>query len=125
MPKVLCTLPNASDEISGVKFSAHEKGMLSEDVSDDVAAVFASIPGYVLVDTKPAGPTADELARAEAAAAEAAAKSEAERAALLARAEAAGLKAKATWGLERLTSEVEAAEKAKAEADAAAAAKAE
>lgn len=111
MPKVLCTLPNASDEISGVKFSAHEKGMLSEDVSDDVAATFASIPGYELVGVKPAAPVVDDTAKAAA---------EAERATLLARADAVGFKAKSTWGLERLTSEVEAAEKAKADADAAA-----
>lgn len=110
MPKVLCTLPNASDEISGVKFSAHDKGMLSEDVSAEVAATFASIPGYTVVGEQkaPAAPEAD-----------------AERAALLARADAIGFKAKSTWGLERLASEVETAEKAKAAADAEAAAKTE
>lgn len=47
MPKVLCTLPNASDEINGVKFSAIEGGALSEDLTAEQADVFLSIPGYV------------------------------------------------------------------------------
>lgn len=54
--KVLCKLPNAAEIISGVKFSPvkDEDGkviaMESEDVSDDQAAAFASIPGYELVE---------------------------------------------------------------------------
>lgn len=102
MAKVLCTLPNASEEISGVKFVAHEKGMLSEDISDEIAADFASIPGYELVGAKAPASEAD-----------------AERAELAARGEAAGLKVKGNWSIERLRAEVEAAEKAKAEAEAA------
>ena len=100
MPKVLCTLPNASEEISGVKFSEHANGMLSEDVSDDVAAAFASIPGYTVVGAEPAGGAA----------------ADAEKADLLARAEAVGFKVKASWSVERLKTEVEAAEAAHAEA---------
>jgi hypothetical protein len=110
MPQVLCTLPNASAEISGVKFTEHAKGTLSEDVTDEQAAGFAAIPGYSIVGAK--------VPAAEAAAADDV------RAALLARAEAAGLKVKASWGNDRLTTEVEAAEKAKAAADEAAAKKA-
>lgn len=108
MPKVLCTAPNASEEIDGHKFEQHANGMLSEDLSDEVAARFATIPGYVIVgnETEPAKP--------DGAAAEAA------KAALLARAEAAGLKVKQTWGVERLAAEVEKAEaEAKAAAEAA------
>ena len=126
MPKVLCTLPNASDEISGVKFVTHAKGMLSEEVSDDVAAGFAAIPGYELIGSAPTGPTAEEKAaeaEAEAAAkkateeaeAVAAAAKEAAKADLLARAAKVELKVKANWSLERLTAEVEAAEKAAAD----------
>ena len=100
MPKILCTLPNASDEINGVKFVAHANGMVSEDVSDDVAAEFTAIPGYVAVGNAPAPDGA----------------ADADKAALLARAEAIGFKVKANWSAERLTSEVEAAEKAAAEA---------
>lgn len=50
MPKVVCTLPNASLLISGVKFAPTEDGtgVVSEEVSQDVADGFLSIPGYVL-----------------------------------------------------------------------------
>jgi hypothetical protein len=72
MAKVICTLPNASESINGVKFVADRGQMISEDVADDVAAHFVSIPGYVRV------PTEAELAAAAAAAEQAAA---AERAA--------------------------------------------
>ncbi len=130
MPKVLCTLPNASEEISGVKFVTHANGMLSEHVSEDVAEAFSAIPGYEIISvasdpvtttasTAQAAAEAAERAQAEAeaaAAAEAAAKSD--RDALLTRAEAAGLKVKGSWGNERLKAEVEAAEKLKAEAGA-------
>jgi len=99
MPKVLCTLPNASTEISGVKFVSHAKGMLSEDVADDVAASFTAIPGYELVGAGK-GPDDDGAD---------------EKAALLARAEAVKLDVKGNWGAPRLKAEVE-----KAEAEAAA-----
>lgn len=52
MPQVICTLPNASEEISGVAFVPHELGMLSEPISDELAAHFASIRGYILVEDK-------------------------------------------------------------------------
>lgn len=114
MPKILCTLPNASEEISGVKFVAHAKGMVSEDVSDEVAADFASIPGYEIVGAP--APKVEDPADAEKAA---------ERAALVAKAEALGVKVKSNWSVDRLKSEIEAAEKAKADAEAAAAKKPE
>ncbi|WP_175787429.1 hypothetical protein [Burkholderia anthina] len=47
MAKVLCRLPNASEAINGVKFISHKLGMLSEEIDDDVAAVFLKIDGYV------------------------------------------------------------------------------
>lgn len=135
MPKVLCTLQNASEEISGVKFVSHANGMLSEDVTDEVAANFASIPGYEIVGAKakataPAPADNDdaaaEKARADASAeaAEKASAKAAEKAALLAKAEALGVSVKGNWGVERLAAEIESAEKAKAEAGAAAAAEA-
>lgn len=50
MPKVICTLENASDEISGVKFTPHpDGGVVSEEISEDQAAAFTSVPGYALV----------------------------------------------------------------------------
>lgn len=49
MPKVICTLPNASEEISGVRFSPHESGgMVSEEISEEMASHFASVPGYAM-----------------------------------------------------------------------------
>jgi len=48
MPRVICSLPNASTEISGVKFSQTDDGMLSEEVSDEVAAAFTEINGYAI-----------------------------------------------------------------------------
>lgn len=103
MPKVLCTLPNASEEISDVKFVTRAAGMLSEDISDEQAARFASIPGYEIVGaTPPKDTSAEDEAKA------------AERAALVERAEAVGLKVKGNWSIERLRTEVEMAEKAKA-----------
>lgn len=50
MKIVTCTLPNASTEISGVKFAASDAGMVSEPVADDVAAKFGAIPGYDVAD---------------------------------------------------------------------------
>lgn len=53
MAKVLCTLENASTEISGVKFTRTDVGMLSADIPDELAAEWATIPGYELVDETP------------------------------------------------------------------------
>lgn len=53
MARVICTLPNASDEISGVKFFPHPNGgVISEDISDDVAASFSSIGGYTMAPSQ-------------------------------------------------------------------------
>jgi hypothetical protein len=46
MKQVLCTLPNCSEEVSGVKFTAFAGGMLSEPISDEAAKRLCSIPGY-------------------------------------------------------------------------------
>lgn len=73
MPKVICTLPNASDCISGVKFSLLPSGdgVISEEISQEAADLFASIPGYTLA-------AEDDGGAADRAAAEAAEKAEAE-----------------------------------------------
>jgi hypothetical protein len=52
MAKVICRLPNASSEINGVKFVTHKLGVISEEISDDVALEFAAIQGYVIHDPK-------------------------------------------------------------------------
>lgn len=48
MPRVVCTLPNASHLINGVRFASlgEDGGMLSEELSDADAAAFLNIPGY-------------------------------------------------------------------------------
>jgi len=97
MAKVICSLPNASDLISGVAFESTADGMLSAEISDDVAEAFVAIPGYALF-----GAVDPALAAA----------ADAVKADLLARAAAIDFKVKANWGIDRLTAEVEGAEKA-------------
>jgi hypothetical protein len=53
MDRVLCILPNASESIDGVAFTRTPEGMLSEVVSPEAAARFASIPGYSIVEEAP------------------------------------------------------------------------
>ena len=105
MPKIICTIPGAPEEIGGlkglIKFKATDAGMVA-DVSDDEAARFATIPGYALAKD---GGDGDNGKQAEAA----------EREALLARAAAVNLAVTASWKLPRLKSEVEHAEKQAAE----------
>lgn len=61
MARVLCTLAFASDQISGVAFERAEAGMVSVEVSDEVAAAFIAVPGYELVaEQKPAAPVEDQ-----------------------------------------------------------------
>lgn len=60
MAKIKCTLPNASEEINGIKFAAEDGAMVSEDIGDDVAAGFLTIPGYELVAAEAAKPTKPE-----------------------------------------------------------------
>ena len=101
MAQIICTRPNASDEISGVKFTKHEKGMLSEEVSEEQAAAFLEIPGY-----KRLGDDEDEVEGAD------------DLEALRARAAELGIEVKANWKAPRLTAEIKRAEE-KAAADAA------
>jgi len=57
MPRVICDLPNAADEISGVKFHPLEDGgRISDEMSQEMAERFASIPGYSLDDGESAPP---------------------------------------------------------------------
>lgn len=57
MAKVICTLPNASDSINGVKFHPlpDGAGRISDEIPDDVAASFTEIAGYEL-DGEPHDP---------------------------------------------------------------------
>ena len=68
MPKIVCTLPNASDNISGVAFTAREDGAkVSEEISEELAAMFASIEGYALLEEEEASPPAPAPAKPAAA----------------------------------------------------------
>lgn len=49
MARVICSLPNASELISGVKFTVLDDGrMISAEIDDAQAARFVSIKGYEL-----------------------------------------------------------------------------
>lgn len=134
MPRVICGLPNASDEISGVKFHLLEDGRrISDELSEEQAGDFTSIEGYELDDdevvrkTDPVAPEAPKLTRAQQKAAEkAAAAAAADQAAADQKAadEAAADQAAADEAAANLKAEqdaeAEAAAAAKAAADAAA-----
>jgi hypothetical protein len=108
VPKVICKLPNASEEISGVRFAPHpdgaEHGMVSEDISQEQADFFVSIPGYELVGGSAQKAPADDTELDE----------------LRAKAETLGIKVKGNWKADRLKSEIKAAEDEKAAQEAAA-----
>jgi len=46
MAKVLCTIENASELISDVRFVKHKDGMISEEISDEQSAFFLSVTGF-------------------------------------------------------------------------------
>lgn len=56
MARVICTLPNASDCINGVRFTLDRGQMVSEEVDEDTAAIFGSIRGYSVVSAEPPPP---------------------------------------------------------------------
>jgi hypothetical protein len=60
MARVICTLPNCSTRISGTAFTVDRGQAISEEISDEEAARFASIPGYKLVKAKGAKPDEPE-----------------------------------------------------------------
>jgi hypothetical protein len=67
-------LPNADGLINGVRFLPHKLGVISEDISEEVAAEFLKIDGYIKsVLTKAELQDAATAATAAAAAAVAAA----------------------------------------------------
>lgn len=82
MPQVLNRSKNASSLINGVAFTPTKNGMLSEEISQEQADYFLSIPNYVAVKTaapKAAAPVSDPAADAAAAAQAAEANAAAER----------------------------------------------
>lgn len=68
MSYVICTLPNAADEINGIPFKAHAKGKISvEKLPEARAKAFAAIPGYELADAADAPAAGKGKAKAKAA----------------------------------------------------------
>lgn len=65
MKQIKCSLPNASDLINGVAFEPTDGGMLSVAVEPSVAAQFASIPGYEIVDAQEENPDGDAKSAAK------------------------------------------------------------
>lgn len=61
MARILCSLPNASVKINGVSFEDSKGQMLSEEISDEVAAAFVAIPGYKLAGKRGAKTADDSL----------------------------------------------------------------
>jgi hypothetical protein len=58
--KIICKLPNASENINGVRFSRGEGGMISEEIEDAIADQFFKIPGYFPVPVEKDGGKKDE-----------------------------------------------------------------
>lgn len=114
MPKVICTLPNAAEEISGVKFAPGAAGHISEEISEEQAAVFLSIPGYAEHQDDP-----EEEARLKAEAAAAAQREADAAAAKAAAAKEAAEKAKPAAGARKRAAAAPAPAPAAPEADAA------
>lgn len=56
MPKVVCTLENAPTTINGFRFTKTVHGMVSEELPDEDAEHFASIPGYAAFELQRRGP---------------------------------------------------------------------
>lgn len=50
MARVICTHRHASGAINGVRFDPHDLGRISEEISEEQAKGFLSIPGYVSED---------------------------------------------------------------------------
>lgn len=66
MAKVVCTLPNVGKHVNGFAFTEDRGEFISEELQDDVALHFASIPGYRLVESKPAADTGKGKGKAAA-----------------------------------------------------------
>lgn len=138
MAKVICTRPNAGDLINGVKFFPHpdgaEHGVVSEDISQEIADNFVQIPGYSIiaaqrqveapvspqapqepVEQQPAAaqeqqPPQEQQPQTETNTSEPAPTEDGELGELRAKAHALGIKVKGNWKAERLKIEIKAAE---------------
>lgn len=55
MAKVICTIENASELISDVRFVKHKDGMISEEIDDEKAKFFLSCTGFYAAGAAPKG----------------------------------------------------------------------
>lgn len=92
--RILCTRPNASMHIGGVSFVKHGTAMLSEEISEKVAAHFLKIEGYTIAEPAENSETGSGADQAV------------EREALLLEAKNLGIKAKNNWTNEHLIQEI-------------------
>lgn len=56
LKRIICTIKTATSPINGIDFGPHERGLVSVPVSDEVAEVFGTIPGYELEDVQAPAP---------------------------------------------------------------------
>lgn len=118
MPKVICSLPNASYFISGVRFTAHPSGVISEEIDDEAAAAFVAVPGYAMAPQQPVEvvEASNKPADDHPAASDKVSEPADEMDALRAQAAALGIKVDNRWKVSRLHTEIKAAEDEKAAA---------
>lgn len=56
--RVICNIPNGSEEISGVKFGPQESGQrVSEEISEAQGQRFLSVPGFLEYKERPSTPS--------------------------------------------------------------------
>ena len=69
MARVICSLPHAAAIISGVKFVMDRGEAISEEIEDEVAAIFTRIPGFrpveVAANGKKSGGKSPETPKAD------------------------------------------------------------
>ena len=74
--KIKCTLPNASEEMNGIRFVAEADGVMvsAQDVAPDLAKIFLSVPGFAVAEDRVSTSQPAEASEAESTASSADAK---------------------------------------------------
>lgn len=106
MVQVLCTRPNAAEEISGVKFEAVEGGMLSEEIDQDTADMFLEVGGYEIHGDKTDGSEGDGKS------ADSDGDGYVSKAELIEQAKALGINVAKSWSMTKIAEEIAAAQAA-------------
>lgn len=103
MARVLCTRPNAAEEISGVKFEQVEGGMLSEEIDQETVDMFLEVGGYEVHAGEDDGKSADSDTNGDG---------YVSKAELIEKAEALGIKVAKSWTMEKIAEAIAAAQPA-------------